>query len=197
MIKKITLKIKNKKIPIIIGEKILTSNFFKKILPKKPLIIILDDNIKILYKEFLKKNFKTSFIISIPSGEKYKTRKTKAYIEDEMFKKKISKDSILLAIGGGVVLDIASFVASTYMRGINHYLIPTTLLSMVDASIGGKTGINTSFGKNLLGSFYQPKKIFIDISFLSTLSKKEYRSGIGEIIKYAILFDKKLFEASL
>ena len=106
----------------------------------------------------------------------------------------IDRNSSIVALGGGTVTDLAGFIASTYLRGISLYLIPTSLLAMVDASIGGKTAINTVVGKNLLGSFYFPKAIYIDTFFLQTLPRRELISGLAEIIKYGCIYDASLFE---
>lgn len=192
MIKKLILKIENKKIPILFGENFLKKYFFNN---TSSYCIIIDEKIAALYPHLLN-IFPPSLIISLQASEKNKSRKTKAFIEDRMFKKNFPKDGTIIAIGGGMILDIASFTASTYKRGIPLILIPTTLLAMVDASLGGKTGINTIFGKNLLGTFYQPKNIFIDFSFLSTLPKREFLSGFAEILKYGLILDKKILKCS-
>lgn len=111
-----------------------------------------------------------------------------------MFEKKVNKDSLVIALGGGVIGDLSGFIASTYMRGIKYIQIPTSLLAMVDSSVGGKTGINTEFGKNLIGSYYQPLFVFINVNNLYTLSKKHIINGLIEAIKIFILFDKEYFE---
>ncbi len=136
-------------------------------------------------------------IIAIPPGEKYKTRETKAWIEDELLKRKCGRDTTLLAIGGGVVLDIAGFVAATYMRGIPYISIPTTLLAMVDASIGGKTGVNTPFGKNSIGAFYPPLRTEIDLTWLETLPSKEWTNGYAEIVKCAFIHNPNILTLDL
>jgi 3-dehydroquinate synthetase len=181
--KKIILKIKNKKIPIKISKDIIFSKTFIKFLKTlktNNFVIITDKKIEKLFikkfKEFLKSFNISTLIISIKEGEKYKTRTTKEQIEDIMLQKKVSKDFCIIAAGGGVICDLASFVASTYMRGISLILIPTTLLAMVDASIGGKTAVNTPFSKNSIGTFYLPKAIFMDTSLLLSLDEREYRT---------------------
>jgi len=107
------------------------------------------------------------------------------------------RDSNLVAIGGGIVGDVAGFAASIFMRGIDYYQIPTTLLSMVDSSVGGKTGVNLGDTKNLVGSFYQPKAVYIDMNFLNTLSFEEYKNGLAEVIKYAVMFDELFYDMLL
>ncbi|KAK9353368.1 EPSP synthase-domain-containing protein [Lipomyces doorenjongii] len=127
-------------------------------------------------------------------GEKSKSRATKAAIEDWMLENQCTRDSVLLALGGGVIGDMAGYVAATFMRGIKFVQIPTTLLSMVDSSIGGKTAIDTPNGKNLIGAFWQPQRIFVDLAFLETLPEREFINGMSEIIKTAAFWDAKEFE---
>ena len=110
---------------------------------------------------------------------------------------KADRHDLIIALGGGVVGDLAGFVASTYMRGIDYIQIPTSLLAMVDSSIGSKTAINTEDGKNLIGSFYNPRAVFIDFTYLKTLPQKEFLNGLSETIKASIIKDRKLFEFCL
>jgi 3-dehydroquinate synthase len=137
---------------------------------------------------------KEIYIITISDGEEYKNNDTIDFILNQLFTYQFDRKSTLIAFGGGIVGDITGFVASMYQRGIDFIQIPTTLLAQVDSSVGGKTGINNKFGKNLIGAFNQPKAVYIDIHFLSTLEKREYQAGICEIIKMAICFDKDFFE---
>jgi len=113
---------------------------------------------------------------------------------DLLFDAKFDRNSTLIAFGGGVIGDMTGFIASIFLRGIKFVQIPTTLLAMVDSSVGGKTGINNKYGKNLIGSFYQPEAVFIDTHFLTTLEKREFAAGMAEIIKMAVMFDKEFFE---
>lgn len=136
---------------------------------------------------------KELYVITIPDGEEYKNQDTIDMIMQNLFNHKFNRSSTLIAFGGGVVGDIAGFVASIYQRGIEFIQIPTTLLSQVDASVGGKTGINNKFGKNLIGAFHQPKHVYIDIHFLSTLQTREFNAGVAEIIKMAVTFNKDFF----
>jgi 3-dehydroquinate synthase len=133
-------------------------------------------------------------IINFPAGEKHKTRATKAVIEDRMLDAGFGRDCGVLAVGGGVVSDIAGFIASTYARGVPVIYAPTTLLAMVDASIGGKTGLNTSHGKNLIGTLCQPKAVFADLETLATLSDQEFALGLIESIKHALLDSEAHFQ---
>jgi len=132
-------------------------------------------------------------VVTIPDGEKYKTLQTVEDILNQLFTHKLDRKSLLIALGGGVIGDMTGFTASLYQRGIDFIQIPTTLLSQVDASVGGKTGVNNSFGKNLIGAFYQPQAVYIDPSFLKTLPPREFSAGIAEIIKMAVMFDKDYF----
>ena len=135
------------------------------------------------------------FKIVIPAGESSKSRACKAWIEDQMLDAGFGRDAEICAFGGGVVLDLAGFVAATYCRGISWTAIPTSLLAMVDASIGGKVGINTQHGKNLIGAFYPPKKIILDFKYLDTLPEKEWKNGEAEIIKCGLIADPTILEA--
>jgi len=132
-------------------------------------------------------------IVTIPDGEEYKTLQTVENILNKCFTHKLDRKSLLIAFGGGVIGDMTGFTASIYQRGIDFIQIPTTLLSQVDASVGGKTGVNNSYGKNLIGSFYQPKAVYIDPSFLQTLPPREFAAGLAEVIKMAVMFDKDFF----
>jgi len=133
--------------------------------------------------------------IVIPSGEKSKTRNIKETVEDRMLSAGLNRYSLVLALGGGVVSDLAGFVAATYMRSISWMILPTTLLSMVDASIGGKTGINAPSGKNLIGAFHHPEAIISDLSCLKTLPKAEMMNGVAEMAKAGVIADPSLFDA--
>lgn len=132
-------------------------------------------------------------VICLPDGESYKTLETITMITDRLFDHRFDRRSVLIALGGGVVGDMTGFAAAIFQRGIDFIQIPTTLLAMVDASVGGKTGINTRFGKNLLGSFNQPRGVYIDPSFLSTLPPREFGAGVAEIVKMAVTFDADFF----
>ncbi|KAJ2960251.1 hypothetical protein NQZ79_g4398 [Umbelopsis isabellina] len=129
----------------------------------------------------------------IPPGELSKSRDTKAAIEDWLLEKVCTRDTCLIALGGGVIGDLVGFVAATFMRGIPFVQVPSTLLAMVDSSIGGKTAIDTPHGKNLIGAFWQPKRIYMNLSFLSTLPKREFINGMAEVIKTACIWDEQDF----
>ncbi len=131
---------------------------------------------------------------TIEAGEEYKTPATVQKIYDAAVDIPLERSSTLVALGGGVIGDMTGFAAATWLRGINFVQVPTTLLAMVDASIGGKTGVNHPKGKNLIGAFYQPKLVLIDPQVLDTLPDREYRAGMAEVIKYGIIWDADLFK---
>lgn len=130
---------------------------------------------------------------TIPAGERYKTLNTVQKIYDAALENRLERSSIMVALGGGVIGDMTGFAAATWLRGINFVQVPTTLLSMVDASIGGKTGVNHPQGKNLIGAFHQPRLVLIDPQVLNTLPVREFRAGMAEVIKYGIIWDADLF----
>ena len=159
------------------------------------ILIVTDDGLPKKYLAEIKKlipKSKKVYIYSLPAGEKSKSLKSFNLILENLASLKFDRTDCLIALGGGMVGDISGFVASSYLRGIDFIQIPTTLLSQVDSSVGGKTAINISQGKNLVGAFYNPKKVFISLSYLQTLSEKEYRSGLGEVVKYAFILNKRL-----
>ena len=131
--------------------------------------------------------------IILPDGEAFKTIASAERIFEDLLKAGIDRKSALVALGGGVVGDLAGFAASVYMRGIDFIQIPTTLLAQVDSSVGGKTGVNHPLGKNMIGTFWQPRLVWIDIDTLATLPRREFVAGIAEIIKYGVIWDHELF----
>lgn len=137
---------------------------------------------------------KELYIMTVPDGEEYKNQKSVDTILESLFNHRFNRKSLLIALGGGVIGDMTGYVASIYQRGIDFIQIPTTLLSQVDASVGGKTGMNNSYGKNLIGAFHQPKSVYIDPHFLTTLPSREFGAGIAEVIKMAVTFNKDFFE---
>jgi len=132
-------------------------------------------------------------LITVPAGEKSKSIAVVDDCYDQLAGHRLERKSFIVALGGGVVGDLAGFVAATYLRGIPFIQVPTTLLAQVDSSVGGKTGVNLKSGKNLVGAFYQPQLVLCDLDTLKTLPKREYVSGLGEIIKYGIIYDAILF----
>jgi len=137
---------------------------------------------------------KELYIITVPDGEEYKNQDSVNMILESLFNHKFNRKSMLIAFGGGVIGDMTGYVASIYQRGIDFIQIPTTLLSQVDASVGGKTGMNNSYGKNLVGAFHQPRAVYIDPYFLTTLPSREFGAGVAEVVKMAVTFNKEFFE---
>ena len=162
----------------------------KKNFQEKKIHIITDENVYSIYKSKIPKEN----IYVITSGEDSKSFNTYEKLCLELIENNVQRDDLIIAFGGGVVGDLAGFVAATLLRGISYIQVPTTLLSMADSSVGGKTGINTKFGKNLVGAFYQPAGVFINKAYLLTLSDRIFSEGMGEIIKYALIYDKDLYE---
>lgn len=135
-----------------------------------------------------------TFLFSFPGGEVNKTRAIKESLENQLFEKKCGRDTCIVAMGGGVSTDLGGYIAATYCRGVPLVVIPTSLLAMVDAGIGGKTGVDVPFGKNLVGCIYQPNKIIVDLSTLQSLPLKELRNGVAEMIKHGLIADKEYFD---
>lgn len=186
--------------PIYIGDDLLNTHLLKEFcikLNKRPVIITeshLINSIGQTLKYSLQQQNLHVEILTFPAGERYKTRETKQKLEDELLLRQFGRDTCLIALGGGVVTDLVGFLAATYCRGVPVIYIPTTLLAMVDASLGGKTGVNTPHGKNLIGTFTQPHTVLIDTRTLNTLPHKEWCNGIVEVIKHGLIADETLFE---
>ena len=155
--------------------------------------ILTNETVGPLYLEQIKASLPDKNIITftLPDGEQEKTLKNVHKVIHHMLEAGLGRDATLISLGGGVICDMGGFAASIFMRGINLIQIPTTLLAQVDASVGGKTGVNNSYGKNLVGSFYQPTAVICDTAFLSTLNEKEMSAGLAEIIKYGLIHDTK------
>ncbi len=191
-IHKIQINTKTKKYPIFIGSKLISR--INKILSSQKLsfskiLIVIDKNIPSKFKLKLIKNIKSKVkkIFIFNANEKNKNQKNVDLIQNILFKNRFNRDDCLIAFGGGITGDVVGYCASTYKRGIKFINIPTTLLSQVDSSIGGKTGINNSFGKNLVGSFYQPNIVISDIEVLKSLSSREIICGYAEMLKSSLL----------
>lgn len=186
--------------PIYFGGDILNSEEWRNHwmrFPKK-IVVIFDSNIEKIYKSRLQNFFQslsqTPLFLSFPAGEKFKTRETKQLLEDQMLSAGCGRDSILLAVGGGVTCDLVGFLAATFCRGIPVTYMPTSLMAMVDASIGGKTGVNTSAGKNLIGCFSFPESVWMPVDWLTTLGEKEFISGMAEVIKHAVILKPEFLQ---
>ena len=195
---KLKVKIDNQKYPIIIGKNILGK--LKKLLRENSInfnqcLIIADDNVpkeltnKVI-NYFPKKHVTTYYF---KASEANKNQKSVDKILSILLNKNFNRNDCLISMGGGITGDVSGFAASIFKRGIKFVNIPTTLLAQVDSSIGGKTGINTRYGKNLIGSFYQPSLVVSDIDFLKSLPRREIICGYGEILKHSLIYDKKFF----
>ncbi len=158
--------------------------------------IITNTKVAGLHLKYLleKLEAKELYVVTLQDGEEYKNQASIDYILETLFNHRFNRSSLLVAFGGGNIGDMTGYAASIYQRGIDFVQIPTTLLSQVDASVGGKTGINNRYGKNLIGAFYQPRAVYIDTYFLSTLPKREFGAGVAEIVKMAVTFNKEFFE---
>ncbi len=183
----IELETKNDQCRIMIGGQL---KDVSHMLPPGRIVLITDQNVSRLYGS----EFPEGLIVEIEPGEKSKTLETASAIYEKLLNHEIDRKDFILAIGGGVVCDLAGFIASTYMRGIGFGFVATTLLAQVDASIGGKNGVNLKGYKNIVGVIRQPEFIICDMSMLNTLEKKEYIAGIAEIIKYGAIMDADLFD---
>jgi len=162
------------------------------------IILITDSNIESLHAHTvintLKKAGFCSHLLTVKAGESSKSRDTKAWLEDTMADYGCGRDTLLIGLGGGMITDLAGFVAATYCRGIPFIALPTSLMGMVDASLGGKNGINTPHGKNKIGSIRPPHAVIIDPSFLETLPFDEYHMALSEVVKHALIADQDLFD---
>jgi 3-dehydroquinate synthase len=163
----------------------------------KKIIVVSNPEIFNFYGKTVLNSLETAgfevFTHLIPPGEQFKTLSQIEKVYDTAFNHRLERSSTLLALGGGVIGDLTGFAAATWLRGINFIQVPTSLLAMVDASVGGKTGVNHPLGKNLIGAFYQPKLVFIDPEVLKTLPEREFRAGMAEVIKYGVIWDENLF----
>ncbi len=160
----------------------------------KQYAIITDSNLAKIYRKELFGMYPNSYVCVVPAGEKSKNLKMIEKLAGQLSKKNFSKSDTLIAFGGGVVGDLTGLLASLYMRGVAFINIPTTLLAMCDASIGGKNGVDTDGGKNILGTFYHPEVVIIQPKYLKTLPEKEIKNGVAEALKMAIMSDKKMFK---
>ncbi|MCD6191029.1 MAG: 3-dehydroquinate synthase [Sulfurimonas sp.] len=157
--------------------------------------IVTNTTVSKLHLEYLltKVSAKELHVVTLRDGEEYKNQESIDEILESLFENRFNRKSMLIAFGGGVIGDMTGFASSIYQRGIDFIQIPTTLLSQVDASVGGKTGMNNKYGKNLVGAFHQPKAVYIDPYFLTTLPKREFGAGVAEIVKMAVTFNKEFF----
>ena len=197
-INKIDFKDLNKKYSILIGDNIygILSSKIKTLCPKtRKIALIFDKGVPYYYKRKIIKNLKNYYVhvYNFNASEKTKSIKSVTLLLDKLLSKNFNRADLIIGIGGGITIDFSGFIASIFKRGINFISMPTTLLAQVDAAVGGKTGVNSKFGKNLIGSFFQPKLVISDTSFLKSLKRKEMICGYAEILKHAVIKDKKFF----
>jgi 3-dehydroquinate synthase len=183
--------------PIFIGRNLLGNpELVRPFVRGKQVFIVTNETVAPLYLEKVKQafiGFKTDCVV-LPDGEVYKTLETLNLIFDGLLKNTHNRTTTLVALGGGVVGDMTGFAAACYQRGVDFIQIPTTLLSQVDSSVGGKTGVNHAQGKNMIGAFHQPNCVIIDTDSLNTLPAQELSAGLAEVIKYGLIYDKSFFE---
>ena len=186
----LNVELGSKSYPIFIGSELLSQkSFITDHIHGQQVMIVSNTTVAPIYLDQVARQldgYNVEFII-LPDGEQYKTLETVNTIFDALLKSKFDRTSTLIALGGGVVGDITGFAAASYQRGINFIQIPTTLLSQVDSSVGGKTGVNHDLGKNMIGAFFQPKAVIIDVNTLDTLNDREFSAGMAEVIKYGLL----------
>jgi 3-dehydroquinate synthase len=183
--------------PISIGPKLLADvELLEALIPGRDLAIVTNTVVGPLYLDKLRGALRGRRITEcvLPDGEQHKTLYTVASVFDSLVEAKLNRDATVVALGGGVVGDIAGFAAACYQRGVDYVQIPTTLLAQVDSSVGGKTGVNHPGGKNLIGAFYQPIAVIADTDTLDSLPERELRAGLAEIIKYGCVWDGQLFD---
>ncbi len=192
----VTVDIPDRSYPIYIGEGLLSqSELLKQHIHHHQVCIVSNETIAPLYLNQIKKLVadKNVTVVELPDGEQHKNLQTLNLVFDKLLEQKHHRTTTLIALGGGVVGDMCGFAAASYQRGVNFIQIPTTLLSQVDSSVGGKTGVNHPLGKNMIGAFYQPQAVLIDINVLSTLPKRELSAGLAEVIKYGLICDPEFF----
>ncbi|MDP2560993.1 3-dehydroquinate synthase [Psychrobium sp. 1_MG-2023] len=197
--KQLNVQLGERSYPIYIGQQLLSnSELLTRHIKAKKVMVITNTTVAELYLEqtisSLTQADRIVDQVVLPDGESYKTLETLNLIFDGLLGGKHGRDTCIVALGGGVIGDMAGFAAACYQRGVAFIQIPTTLLSQVDSSVGGKTAVNHPLGKNMIGAFYQPHAVFIDIDCLQTLPAQEFAAGMAEVIKYGIIWDKTFFE---
>ena len=192
----ITVELGDRSYPIVIGRDLLGGGFdLSEHLAANDCLIVSNETVAPLYLRELVADLGGASIesVNLPDGEAFKTVETVSIVLDKLVNSKANRDTTVIALGGGVVGDIAGFAAACYMRGVAFVQVPTTLLAQVDSSVGGKTGVNHPQGKNLIGAFHQPEIVLLDIATLDTLPDRELRAGLAEVIKYAAIADTTFF----
>ncbi|MCX8186004.1 MAG: 3-dehydroquinate synthase [Sulfolobales archaeon] len=196
----VVLRTKTKEYPIIVGRGVINDlpKFMKGFRNSKKCAVITNNVVRSLYGGFVQKLLSNAgyeaYVIEVPNGEDCKDLRVVERVYDELISYRFDRYSTVIALGGGSTGDLAGFIAATYMRGINYIQVPTTLLAQVDAAIGGKAAINHPKGKNLIGVFYHPQLVLVDVDMLKTHDFRDLRSGLAEIIKYGIIMDSEFFK---
>ncbi|UGA55019.1 3-dehydroquinate synthase [Vibrio sp. VB16] len=195
---KITVDLGERSYPISIGAELFNNSaYFSFLSPNKKVVVVSNVTVAPLYADkvvsLIEKQGCDVSVLELPDGEKYKTLETFETVMGFLLEGNFSRDVTLVALGGGVIGDLVGFVAACYQRGVDFVQVPTTLLSQVDSSVGGKTAVNHSLGKNMIGAFYQPKSVIIDTNCLATLPDREFAAGMAEVIKYGIIYDQDFF----
>ena len=195
--KEIKINTESRNYPVLVGTDILSKNNLKEFSNKEILLVIdskIDESIKNEVQITLSNISSKYSELTIEASEENKSSETLAIIHDLLIEKSYSRECILFALGGGIICDITGFAAATFLRGVDFVLFPSTLLSQVDASVGGKTAINHPKGKNMIGAFHQPSKVLTDTKLLKSLEKVQIREGLAEIIKHALIKDETFFK---
>ena len=195
--KEIKINTDSRDYPVLVGTDILTENYLKEF-SNKEILLVIDSKIEESVKKEVQitlSNISSKYSeLTLEANEENKSNATLSVIHDELIEQSYSRDCILFALGGGIICDMTGFAAATYLRGVDFVLIPSTLLSQVDASVGGKTAINHPKGKNMIGAFHQPSKVLTDTKLLKSLKKVQIREGLAEIIKHALIRDEIFFQ---
>lgn len=197
MMKTLQVALGKRSYPIYIGEQLLTqTELFAAHIKGKEVLIVTNETVAPLYLDTVKEtlaNYRVETVI-LPDGEQYKTFEVLQAVFDGLLQARMSRQTTIIALGGGVIGDMAGFAAACYQRGVPFIQVPTTLLSQVDSSVGGKTAVNHPLGKNMIGAFYQPQCVFADIDTLNTLDDRQLSAGLAEVIKYGLINDADFFD---
>lgn len=200
--KRLSVSVRNSSYPIVIGmhlEKELIQAVRRA--GKRRIVVVADSTTRKLFGartvRLLKNAGYSAELVSFPAGERSKNERVVSSIQHALLKKRFGRDTLVVALGGGVVGDVAGYVAATYLRGVPYIQVPTTLLSIVDSSVGGKVGVDTAYGKNMIGAFYQPRAVIADLSFVSSLSKEQIVNGLMEAVKKFITSDARSLPLAL
>lgn len=194
---KLTIDLGNRSYPIYIGSSLLENrSLYEPAIKGRNVLIVTNETVAPLYLDRIKRTLEGYNVHSVilPDGEKHKTLAVLETLFNKLLELRFDRNCTLIALGGGVIGDMTGFAAASYQRGVSFVQIPTTLLSQVDSSVGGKTGVNHPLGKNMIGAFHQPQAVIADIETLYTLDDRQLKAGVAEVIKYGLLIDKPFFD---